>query len=61
MPKFAEYRKWVVAAAGVVGFVVTQGYLTGTALHWSQVILGIATLFGVYSVPQDQQPQKPPQ
>lgn len=51
LPTVAEIRKTLTALVGLVAQVVALGVLSGTALHWAQLVLAGATAVGVYVVP----------
>ena len=46
-----QARKALVAVAGVVVQAVALGVLHGTALHYAQLFVALATAAGVYGVP----------
>lgn len=48
-----QYRKALVALAGVLAQVIAVGVLDGQALHWANVALAVLTAAGVYQVPND--------
>lgn len=51
-PPFAERaRKFLVAAVGVIAMVVSTGVLEEDVEIWVNALLGLATAFGVYQVP----------
>lgn len=47
----ASARKALVAVVGVVAQLVAVGVLSGSALHWAQVVLAALAAAGVYAVP----------
>lgn len=51
LPKLAQVRKAAVAVLGLVAQAVALGVLSGTPLHYAQVILAAATALGVYIAP----------
>jgi hypothetical protein len=57
LPSFAEVRKAAAAAVGLVAQIVALGFLSGTALHYAQIIIAAATLLGVYIVPKNADPE----
>lgn len=48
-----EVRKLLVAAVGVIAFYLSHGLLHGTAATVATYIIGIATVVGVWAVPND--------
>lgn len=51
LPSVAEVRKAAAALAGVIGQVVALGLLHGTALHYAQVAIAVATFVSVFVIP----------
>lgn len=49
----ARFNKAVAPAVGLVGQLVVLGVLHGTALHWAQAGLALATLAGVIAAPRN--------
>lgn len=49
--KLAPARKALVAVAGVAAQLVALGVLSGSALHYAQVVLAVLTAAGVYAAP----------
>lgn len=56
MNRLAEFRKGIVAVAGLLGQVIALGVLHGTALHWAQVALAAVTALGVVLATNDDPP-----
>lgn len=52
----ARARKTAVTVATLLGQVVAFGLLDGTALHYAQLALGLATVLGVYGVKNAEKP-----
>lgn len=52
----SQYRKALVAIAGVVAQAVALGVLNGTVLHWANVLLAVLTALGVYGVANEPAP-----
>jgi len=50
-PTLSEIRKAAVALVGAVAQGISLGFLHGTALHYAQIVVAVATLLGVYVVP----------
>lgn len=46
-----EAKKFIAAAAGVVGILVSTGLLSGQTEHWVTVAIGAVTAVLVYLVP----------
>lgn len=46
-----EAKKFIAAAAGVVGILVSTGLLSGQTEHWVTVAIGAVTALLVYFVP----------
>jgi hypothetical protein len=53
---FAVHRKTVTALAGVA-LIAADDAVTGTAINWQTIIIGVAAALGVYAVPN--QPKAP--
>jgi hypothetical protein len=51
MTKLAQYWKALPAIAGVIAQLIAVGALSGTSLHYAQVILAALTALGVVFVP----------
>lgn len=49
--KFANYRKFLVALAGVAAQAVNLGLVHGTAAEWVSVTLAALTAAGVVATP----------
>ena len=49
-----EVRKTITATCGLLAEVLATGVLHGTAEHVVQGVLAVATVFGVYTVPNAQ-------
>lgn len=47
----AGARKFIAAASGAVAVAVSAGLLSGNVEHWATGLLGAATAFVVYFVP----------
>lgn len=48
-----KFWKLIPAIAGAVGQVIALGVLTGSALHYAQIILAVLTVVGVWAVPKN--------
>jgi hypothetical protein len=46
--------KFLTALAGVAGEAVTAGLVSGTALRWTEIGIGVATAVAVWLVPNKQ-------
>lgn len=51
MAALSEARKALTAGVGLLADLIASGTLHGTALQWAHVALTVATLTGVYVVP----------
>lgn len=49
----ARFNKAVAPAVGLAGQLVVLGVLHGTALHWTQAAIALATLAGVVAAPKN--------
>jgi hypothetical protein len=56
----ASAKKFIAAAVGAVGEILTLGLLHGTAQHWATVLVGIASALAVYLVPNTPTPAPVP-
>lgn len=54
-----EARKFLVALAGLIAYVLTTGLAHGDVEHWLTVAFGALTAIGVYAVPNGK-PQTAP-
>lgn len=54
---FAVHRKLVTALAGVA-VIAVDDIVTGTAINWQTIIIGVLAALGVYAVPNT--PATPP-
>lgn len=52
----AWLRKGVVTVLGVIAQLISLGVLSGSALHWAQIIIAAATAVGVISIPNAARP-----
>lgn len=50
---FGQIRKGLVAAAGVVGELLSLHLLHGTAETWATTAVGVLTVLGTFTVPND--------
>jgi len=55
----AKYAKALVAAAGFLGVLITEGLVTGTAAHDVSVIIAAIDAVAVYAVPNSKTAQPP--
>lgn len=53
MAKLAQYWKALPAVAGVIAQLIALGLLTGSALHYAQIILSVLTAIGVVAAPKN--------
>jgi hypothetical protein len=51
--RLAEVRKAAAAAVGILGQVIVLGLVPDEYLPWANVIVAVATMFGVYFVPKN--------
>lgn len=56
---FATHRKLVTALAGVA-VVAGDDIVTGTAINWQTIVIGVLAALGVYAVPNSTTPPPTP-
>ncbi|MGZ4542072.1 MAG: hypothetical protein ACXVXI_02875 [Mycobacteriaceae bacterium] len=56
LTKIKPFKKTAAAVAGFVAEAVASGLLSGTALHWAQAVLAVATVVGVYQAKNEPKP-----
>jgi hypothetical protein len=57
--KFAQYRKWVVTLVALLGVLVSNGVLTGSALNIANIVISAGTSIGVWWVTNEPMPGAP--
>ena len=57
--KIAQYRKWIVTLVALLGVLVSNGVLTGSALNIANIVISAGTSIGVWWATNEPMPGAP--